>query len=213
MPKGSPELTAARKEEIINACEQLYQTMSFKDITLKEIGNVTSFTRTSIYNYFQTKEEIFLALFEREYKRWNEELVFIFEDNEILSSEELADKVAVSIQNRAQLLKLLSMNNYDMEANSRPELLTSFKKAYGDSMQNMLRLLGKFCSQMSVEEKQNFIYVFFPFMFGIYPYSAVTEKQRNAMKEAGVDYVYQTIYEITYACLIRLLGNPSHTPH
>ena len=40
MPKGSPELTAARKEEIINACEQLYQTMSFKDITLKEIGNV-----------------------------------------------------------------------------------------------------------------------------------------------------------------------------
>ena len=74
MPKGSPELTAARKEEIINACEQLYQTMSFKEITLKEIGNVTSFTRTSIYNYFQTKEEIFLALFEREYNRWNEEL-------------------------------------------------------------------------------------------------------------------------------------------
>ena len=43
MPKGSPERTAARKEEIINACEKLYQTMSFKDITLKEIGNETSF--------------------------------------------------------------------------------------------------------------------------------------------------------------------------
>ena len=54
MPKGSPELTAARKEEIISACEKLYQTMSFKDITLKEIGKETSFTRTSIYNYFQT---------------------------------------------------------------------------------------------------------------------------------------------------------------
>ena len=38
MPRGSPELTAARKEEIINACEQLYQKMSFKEITLKEIG-------------------------------------------------------------------------------------------------------------------------------------------------------------------------------
>ena len=43
MPKGSPERTAARKEEIISACEKLYQTMSFKDITLKEIGNETSF--------------------------------------------------------------------------------------------------------------------------------------------------------------------------
>lgn len=205
MPKGSPELTAARKEEIINACEQLYQTMSFKDITLKEIGNVTSFTRTSIYNYFQTKEEIFLALYEREYDRWNKELVSILNENESLSKAELADKIAVSISNREQLLKLLAMNNYDMEANSRPELLASFKVAYGTSMQNICRLLQKFCPDMTVSEIQNFIYIFFPFMFGIYPYTAVTEKQRAAMKEANVDYVYQSIYEITHTCLCRLL--------
>ena len=205
MPKGSPELTAARKEEIINACEQLYQTMSFKDITLKEIGNVTSFTRTSIYNYFQTKEEIFLALYEREYDRWNAELVSIRKENESLSKSELADKIAASISNRKQLLKLLAMNNYDMEANSRPELLVSFKVAYGTSMQNICRLLQKFCPDMTVSEIQNFIYIFFPFMFGIYPYTAVTDKQRAAMKEANVDYVYQSIYEITHTCLSRLL--------
>ena len=205
MPKGSPELTAARKEEIINACEQLYQTMSFKDITLKEIGNVTSFTRTSIYNYFQTKEEIFLALYEREYDRWNAELVSIRKENESLSKSELADKIAASISNRKQLLKLLAMNNYDMESNSRPELLTSFKVAYGTSMQNICRLLQKFCPDMTVSEIQNFIYIFFPFMFGIYPYTAVTDKQRAAMKEANVDYVYQSIYEITHTCLCRLL--------
>ena len=45
MPKGSPELTNARKEEIIAACRKLYETMSFKEITLKEIGQQTSFTR------------------------------------------------------------------------------------------------------------------------------------------------------------------------
>lgn len=206
MPKGSPERTAARKEEIINACEQLYQTMSFKDITLKEIGAVTSFTRTSIYNYFQTKEEIFLALYEREYDRWNEELESIRNSYDSLSRSELAEKIASSIANRQQLLKLLSMNNYDMEANSRPELLASFKRAYGESMRNIRRLLEKFCPEMTVEEIRNFIYIFFPFMFGIYPYTAVTDKQREAMKQANVDYVYQSIKEITYACLIRLLG-------
>ncbi|MBR6091068.1 MAG: TetR/AcrR family transcriptional regulator, partial [Anaerolineaceae bacterium] len=52
---GTPELIAQRREEIINACEKLYQTMSFKEITLKEIGNETSFSRPAIYNYFQTK--------------------------------------------------------------------------------------------------------------------------------------------------------------
>ena len=205
MPKGSPELTAARKEEIINACEQLYKTMSFKDITLKEIGNVTSFTRTSIYNYFQTKEEIFLALYEREYVRWNADLQSILNENGKLTKAQLADKIASSIAKREQLLKLLSMNNYDMEANSRPELLVSFKVAYGESIKNMNSLLTKFCPDMSEQDIRSFIYVFFPFMFGIYPYTSVTEKQREAMKNAGVDFVYQTIFEITFNCILRLL--------
>ncbi|MBP3238866.1 MAG: TetR family transcriptional regulator [Lachnospiraceae bacterium] len=205
MPKGSPERTAARKEEIISACEKLYQTMSFKDITLKEIGNETSFSRPTIYNYFQTKEEIFLALYELEYDRWNEELTDILKNNETLTREQTAEKIAVSIANRQQLLKLLSMNNYDMEANSRPELLTSFKVAYGQSMKNVCMILMKFCPEKSVKEIQDFIYVFFPFMFGIYPYTAVTDKQREAMKQANVDYVYQSIFEITNNCLLKLL--------
>ncbi len=205
MPKGSPERTAARKEEIISACEKLYQTMSFKDITLKEIGNETSFSRPTIYNYFQTKEEIFLALYELEYDRWNEELTDILKNNETLTKEQTAEKIAVSIAKRKQLLKLLSMNNYDMEANSRPELLTSFKVAYGQSMKNVCMILTKFCPEKSVKEIQDFIYVFFPFMFGIYPYTAVTDKQREAMKQANVDYVYQSIFEITNNCLLKLL--------
>ncbi len=206
MKKVTPEQIARKREEIINACEQLYQTMSFREITLKEIGNITSFSRPTIYNYFETKEEIFLGLFQREYDRWNEDLTAILEGNEQLSKTDLADRIANSLAGREQLLKLLSMNNYDMEANSRQELLNSFKQSYGGSMQRMRMLLVKFCPDMSEPDIQNFIYTFFPFMFGIYPYTAVTEKQRTAMKEAGIDYVFQTVYELTYRCLIRLLG-------
>ena len=46
MPKGSAALTRARREEIIAACRNLYETESFRDITLKEIGRLTSFART-----------------------------------------------------------------------------------------------------------------------------------------------------------------------
>ena len=206
MIKGTPELIAQRREEIINACEQLYRTMSFKEITLKEIGKITSFSRPTIYNYFETKEEIFLALFQREYDLWNEDLTAILEGNEKLTKAELAEKIAASLAGREQLLKLLAMNNYDMEANSRPERLVAFKESYGRSLGLMRELLLKFCPDMGGTEIRNFIYIFFPFMFGIYPYTAVTEKQKTAMKEAGIDYVYQTVYELTHSCLIRLLG-------
>ena len=206
MRKVTPEQIAQKREEIINACEKLYQTMSFREITLKEIGSITSFSRPTIYNYFETKEEIFLGLFQREYDRWNEDLTAILDGNERLTKKELADRIAGSLAGREQLLKLLSMNNYDMEANSRQELLNTFKQSYGGSMHRMCMLLGKFCPDMSVTDIQNFIYIFFPFMFGIYPYTAVTEKQKTAMKEAGINYVYQSVYELTYGCLIRLLG-------
>jgi len=206
MRKVTPEQIAQKREEIINACEQLYQTMSFREITLKEIGNITSFSRPTIYNYFETKEEIFLGLFQREYDRWNEDLNTILNGNERLTKKELADRIANSLAGHEQLLKLLSMNNYDMEANSRQELLNTFKQSYGNSMHLMCMLLEKFCPDMSVTDIQHFIYIFYPFMFGIYPYTAVTEKQRVAMKETGINYVYQTVYELTYSCLIRLLG-------
>lgn len=207
MIKGTPELIEKRREEIVNACEQLYQTMGFKEITLKEIGKVTEFSRPTIYNYFQTKEEIFLALFEREYDRWNEDLQSILDDFENLSKEDIADKIATSLQKRKQLLRLLSMNNYEMEANSRPELLTDFKLSYGASLELFARILRKFCHDMSDKDIQDFIYMFFPFMFGIYPYTAVTEKQRTAMEQANIDYKYQTIYDITYTYLLKLLGD------
>ena len=205
MRKVTPEQIAQKREEIINACEQLYRTMSFREITLKEIGNITSFSRPTIYNYFETKEEIFLALFQREYDRWDEDLTAILDGNEKLTKAELSDKVAASLAGREQLLKLLSMNNYDMEANSRQEMLASFKQSYGESLHRVRILLEKFRPDMSTADIQDFIYTFYPFMFGIYPYTAVTEKQKAAMKEAGIDYVYRTVYELTCSCLIRLL--------
>ncbi len=206
MPKGSEELTAARKEEIITACAELYKTMSFKDITIKEIGNATSFTRTSIYNYFQTKEEIFLALLQREYELWNDRLREIRVEHEEMTGEEFADALAHSLEERENLLKIMSMNHYDMEDNSRIERLIEFKVVYGQSLAEVRNCLDKFFPEMSVQDKQNFIFSFFPFMFGIYPYTVVTEKQREAMTQAKVNYVYMTIYEITYAEVKKLLG-------
>lgn len=205
MPKGSPELTAIRKQEIIDACERLYKTNSFVDITIKQISSETSFTRTSIYNYFHTKEEIFLALYEREYILWNKQLLEILNNNKKLSKKELADNIASSLAKREQLLKLLSMNNYDMEANSRIEFLTSFKVAYGESMDNMRKILNKFCVKMTSDDIERFIYAFFPFMFGIYPYSYVTDKQKKAMSNAKTKFIKHSIYDLTYEFVLKNL--------
>lgn len=205
MPKGSVEVTKGRRDEIINACAKLYETMSFKDITIKEIGSATSFTRTSIYNYFQTKEEIFLALLQREYEAWVEDLGRLTAEHDALSDAELANELALSLERRALLLKLMSMNNFDMEANSSDERLTDFKRAYGASIEAVDKCLLHFRPSLTAPQRESFLYAFLPFVYGIYPYTAVTEKQDRAMEAAQVPFIHHTIYELVVNCVLHLL--------
>ena len=193
MPKGSPELTNARNEEIINACKALYKDISFKDITIMKIADATSFSRASIYNYFETKEEIFLAILQKEYELWVNQLNSIIDSRDSMTKDEIAKALANTLAQRKLLLKLLSMNLYDMEENSREERLCEFKVAYGSSLHAVDRLLQKFCHDMDEAVRREFLYSFFPFIYGIYPYTVVTDKQKNAMKTAGVGYVYYSM--------------------
>lgn len=205
MPKGSTKLTNARREEIIAACKSLYKVKGFKEITIKDIAEETSFTRTSIYNYFETKEEIFLAILQEEYELWVKDLDGLAAGHETMSREEFARSLAESVDKRVLLLKIMSMNHYDMETNSRMERLVEFKRAYGASIKAVNWLLKKFCPEMTEGERQDFLYTFFPFMYGVYPYAVVTEKQSQAMEQADVGFVYLSVYEMTYTCVKKLL--------
>ena len=206
MSRGSAALTAARREEIIAACAELNETMSFREITIKEIGAATSFTRTSIYNYFETKEEIFLALLQKEYELWVDAMNAVMEQNETMTRSEIADTLARTLTDRPRLLRLLSMNLFDMEANSRAERLAEFKVAFGTSLDAVTRMLEKYVPEMDAPARQEFLYAFFPFIYGIYPYTSVTEKQRTAMVQAGIPYVYRSADDLTFTCLKKLLG-------
>ena len=206
MPKGSDALVAKRRNEIIDACESLYEKMSFKEVTIQKIGEVTSFTRTSIYNYFQTKEEIFfLALLGREYQKLSRCIKEIRDDNDRLSAEEFASLIAHTLEKRPNLLKLVSMNHFEIEENSRLEALVEFKKLYAQAINEVRLSVHKFFPSMTADDIESFIYSFFPFLFGIYPYTAVTDKQKKAMDLAGFDYPQLSVYDITYQEVVRLL--------
>ena len=125
---------------------------------------------------------------------------------ESLSRDELADALARALSNRPMMLKLLSMNLYDMEANSRMERLVEFKTAYGASVAALDRCLRKFVPSLDETDRQTFLYTLLPFIYGLYPYTVVTEKQRSAMEEAGIRYVYMSTYDMAYTFLRTILG-------
>ena len=193
--RGSPEV---REEEILAACEKLYERMSFRDVTLKEIGAKTSFSRPSIYNYFQSKEEIFLRLFEREYLLWCGDLEAIAASG--ATATELPEALARSLEKRSLMLKLLADNIYGalyaVEENSRVERLVSFEKAYGKSISLLDAILTKAFPERSDLERKKKRSVVFEFLQGVYPYASVTRKQIETMKLADVEFEQRSIFEL-----------------
>ena len=205
MFKGTAELVECRREEIINACEYLCQTMSYSDMTLKEISKVTTFSRPTIYNYFQSKEEIFLALINREFDRWNIELQNIMSDNMGMTTEELADKLAHSLDNRRLLLKLLAVSVPALEGSGEDERRGFFRNFFGRSQDLILRLLDMTCPWLPSGVQEELTQAFFSFIFGLDSISEIFESQKDLLDREGMDCMYQTVYSLTYNFVIGLL--------
>ncbi|MBO8436919.1 MAG: TetR/AcrR family transcriptional regulator [Spirochaetes bacterium] len=205
MPRTPANVVEKRPAEIIDGCKRLYKEKSFREITLKDISVETSLSRPSIYNYFQTKEEIFLAILEDEYSKWCKTLERSFSVNSMTVCE-FAEAIAASLRPRELLLKILCMNLYDIEENSREECLIAFKRQYKVSLDLIEAALAEFFPSLTEKEKKSFIFQFYPFMYGIYPYVHPTEKQKKAMKEAGMESYKTSVYDLSRSFVSSLLS-------
>ena len=205
MVNSSNELISKRREEIIDACEELYQALPYSEITLKEISKFTSFSRPTIYNYFRSREEIFLALTVREFDRWNAELRVILAEDEGLRIDELADKIARSLEDRSQLLELLSTVSVLMTDSGREELTAFYQASFGDTMDLLQLMLNKFCPWMPRSRDDMFIYTFFSFLFGLNTYTGLVGSHRDLAEGQGIDNDQQTVYSLVYNCITGLL--------
>ena len=146
-------------------------------------------------------------MLKREHDTWIMQLQEVIDKKKAMSDEKIADILAKTLNDRQQLLKIMSMNHYDLEENCRMELLIDFKVSYGKALKTVAQMLEKFRPDMDLERREAFIYSFFLFMFGIYPYTVVTDKQKEAMEKADVDYLYSSVYDLTFTTVKRLLQN------
>ena len=203
--KESSDLRIQRKNEIIDACEILYRTKGFREVTIKDISRETSFSRPSIYNYFETKEEIFLALLTREYDRWTEKLEQISGHGGSRSREEFAEALARTLEEQEIMLKIQTMNLYEIEENSREERLAEYKRSFYRAMTVIDDCLTAYRPGMDETAKRDFRYAFFPFLYGIYAYAHPTQKQLSVMRQVGIPSPEMTVYELAYHCIRQLL--------
>ena len=191
MPRLNQKTMEKHRENILDACAELYKRHGFQEITMQDIAEQTRLSRPSLYNYFPAKEDIFLALMGREYDCWSEELETVTESQ----PDRLASALARSLEKRPLMLKLLSVNVYDIEEAAHPDNLARFKKKYAASVHAFKKCLIRSlnCSPGRAEQ---ILLGFFPYMNGLYPWTSPTAKQQQAMENHPLGLPILSLFDL-----------------
>ncbi len=198
---------ANRQEEIINACDTLYNNGEYEDINLKAISEITSIGRSSIYNYYKTKEEILLDLLKREYLEWSDYLKSHFDNIDTIEKEEYCHLIADSLDQREKMMKLLSIHFTNIEKNCRLEKLVEFKKEVLTVFETLRESINKFFPDASSEKIMDFLFLFFSFISGVYPMAHPTALQVEAMKISSPNYTVPNFKDMCYKGLFLLISD------
>lgn len=198
-------LIEKRRQEILDAFFKLYETHVFGDIHIKALSEETSFTRATIYNYFKNMDEIFLCAYQGEYVLWTAALREILQSREAMTHEELAAAIAHSLEARERMLRLSTADFHEREAHCRRELVFEHKQAFSNVIDAFHDCIAKFCPEKSEADIHRILYIFFPFMHGMYRYIDISPVQDAARQAAHFQLEKTSIYELAYSALLQIL--------
>ena len=66
----TPEQQDKRREEILQAAYTLFRDMDIETISLNSIAREAKLSKTSVYLYFKTREEIFIHIYMETFREW-----------------------------------------------------------------------------------------------------------------------------------------------
>ena len=205
MSRNPTPLIEKRRQGILDAFLKLFCTRRFNEIHIKMISEETSFTRATIYNYFKNIDEIFVSAYQKEYIAWAEDLGLILSGYQQLTHEELARLIAESLSHRELMLRFSLENFREREANCRREFIFDHKAAFGRVIDLMHDILIRYCPEKSEEDVLRCLYIFFPFMHGMYRYIDLTPRVREARDAVNIRLKDSNVRDLAYSALLQIL--------
>jgi AcrR family transcriptional regulator len=118
-----------RKEAIHEAAYSLFKKNGYDNVSFNGIASEAGFTKSNMYRYFSSREEIFLNIFANLFEKWVEGCINRLQkitQDEVISN--FAKTWVESHKSHTQFLDLAPILFVSLERNSSYEQLLEFKK-------------------------------------------------------------------------------------
>lgn len=171
-----------RIEEIVSATERLYQKYSYDEITFVLIAEEADFTRSNLYKYFNSKEEIFLEFLKTDVQKISRELVRQYPDNRKYTVQEFTSIWVNTISKNKRFIELHGILFPFLETHSSIEKITDFKLQIKNELVTLTRLLCRIFPSMTDENAVRFLHLQFASAIGLYQMTNLSEVQKKVLE-------------------------------
>lgn len=191
-----------RRNEILQAAEDLLSEEEYEDITLGTIAEKTSVSRPSMYTYYKTKEEVIVDLMIREYQLWELDLKKKYTRK--MTRERFCRTMVNLLWQRNLLLKLLSLHVTALRNKCSDELIIRFEKEVQPFFITLSGILKKQFPLATEAERSMFSIQFTVYCNSLYALRQIPDIQREAMRDFDLFGTIPDDKEICYEGLMLL---------
>lgn len=126
----SPQQKEQRRDDILRAAERLWTTTPYAELSMNQVAREAMLAKGTLYLYFGTKEELFLALLTEHLRAWVGQLDTLLARRPARTPTEAAELLIESTRDQAALRRLLILLGTVLEHNVNPELTVAFKREF-----------------------------------------------------------------------------------
>ncbi|GAA5532929.1 TetR/AcrR family transcriptional regulator [Deinococcus aluminii] len=137
----SPEEKGQRRDDILRAAERLWTSTPYAELSMNQVAREAQLAKGTLYLYFDTKEELFLALLTEHLQHWLEQVTALLDERQPRTPEGAAEVLIQSARDQEPLRRLLILLGTVLERNVRPELALNFKREFRRMVQGVLERL------------------------------------------------------------------------
>ena len=180
----SPEQKQERMEAIMAAADALFQEHPYHQITMGTIAEKLGWSRSNLYKYAATQEEIFLELHSEKNRAWLEDLAGSLATAP-LPPAEFARIWAETTDRHGSFLRYQDIVISIIESNVTLERLTEFKRAFAQMLAPVIDVLARQCGCSTSAAQDLYLRLLYQAP-GLYNHHHCADLTREAMKAAGM---------------------------
>lgn len=200
------EQRAERIESILAAAAALFESTSYDDVTLQAIAEQAGFTRSNLYRYFRSREEIFLELYRIDLSAWLgafESALSALPDPQqgdrsasLRTVDAFADLWTDVLLEQERMLRLSPLLTISLERNSSESLYRDFKQFTSALMERAAAIIMPYVPGLTTDELFQFFLVHQALVSGGAPMGRYSDMQRRVLAAPSLRHLHVDFGEL-----------------